>query len=147
MYSLVSSLHHFLSGKKSKNGGARAGGEGGADGNENGRWADRTGGFRDEGQKVEIAIGDAVEEAKPKNRAVPVWITNSAIEQEPDADANADIVESMAVVDEPDSTAAPTAASMGNDDDDEITQILLRHERKDGPKAVIPGTFITAYFL
>ena len=91
---------------------------------------------------MEIAIGDAaLEEAKPKNRAVPVWITNSAIDATDAATAEGqppgqEAFEPMAM-DEPDTAAA--AGVDTNQDDDEITQILLRHERKDGAKAVIPG--------
>ena len=79
----------FIStGKKSKNQNKGPGGESGGD--ENGKWADQTGGFRDEGQQVKIAIGDAAEDdKKPKNRPkVPEWITNSAIDQTPDESQN-----------------------------------------------------------
>jgi len=143
----------ILTGKKSKSAAGRGGPEGGGD--ENGKWADRTGGFRDEGQQVKIAIGDAAEDdKKPKKNVVPVWITNSAIDAPSDGGGaglqpdNAPPSAVQPTLMETDVAAAEQADSnvgaglnANEDDDDEITQILLRHERKagDGSRAALPG--------
>jgi len=143
----------LLTGKKSKNQNKGPGGESGGD--ENGKWADRTGGFRDEGQQVKIAIGDAAEDdKKPKNRPkVPEWITNSAIDQTPDESQNQSSMPTPglgggiggAADSEPmlfNEDSSKDIKSNAADDDDEITQILLRHERKaggEGSKTAFPG--------
>merc|ERR1712029_178497 len=81
---------------------------------------------------------------------VPVWITNSAIdnpsmESGQPASAGASLQPqsaqpSLMETDVPDQTDSNSEVR-ANEDDDEITQILLRHERKagDGARAALPG--------
>jgi len=145
----------LLTGRKSsaKDGAGGVLGEGGGPG---GKWsgeASRGGGMMMDTQKVEIKIGDEAEnpdKGKVKH-AVPDWILRSAIQAPPEAANNEDSNLSGGagnepqmpfepMDDEPESTSLGAGGASGNADD-EISQMLLRHERKagDGNKAVIPG--------
>ena len=106
----------------------------------NGKWSgDATrnrSGLREETQHVEIAIGDdAVDKGKKQKKAneVPIWITQSAIKDsdEPTYGANPMEPEPM----DEDDDVKP------GEENDEIAQLLLRHERKadDAAKALVPG--------
>jgi len=115
-----------------KNGGPQSG-----DMND-GKWsgeASRGGGFRMEDQQVNITFGE--EQAKEKvKKEVPTWITESTV-----ADAAQDAVAAM----------GPSMGLVEEDDtldqapDDEITNLLLRHEKTNKEKSaggggiVIPG--------
>jgi len=116
-----------------KNGGPQSG-----DMND-GKWsgeASRGGGFRMEDQQVNITFGEEQQKEKVK-KEVPTWITESTV-----ADAAQDAVAAM----------GPSMGLVEEDDtldqvpDDEITNLLLRHEKTNKEKGgaaaggvVIPG--------
>jgi len=101
-----------------------------------GKWsgeASRAGGFRMEDQQVNITFGEEQTKEKVK-KEVPTWITESTV-----ADAAQDAVSAM----------GPSMGLVEEDDDldqapdDEITSLLLRHEKTNKEKGasgiVIPG--------
>jgi len=101
-----------------------------------GKWsgeASRGGGFRMEDQQVNITFGEEQQKEKVK-KEVPTWITESTV-----ADAAQDAVAAM----------GPSMGLVEEDDtldqapDDEITSLLLRHEKTNKEKGasgiVIPG--------
>jgi len=100
-----------------------------------GKWsgeASRAGGFRMDDQQVNITFGEEQQKEKVK-KEVPTWISESTV-----ADAAQDAVSamgpSMGLVEDDSLDQAP---------DDEITSLLLRHEKtnkeKGGSGVVIPG--------
>jgi len=112
----------------------KAGGPQSGDMND-GKWsgeASRAGGFRMDDQQVNITFGEEQQKEKVK-KEVPTWISESTV-----ADAAQDAVAamgpSMGLVEEDNLDQAP---------DDEITSLLLRHEKtnkeKGGSGIVIPG--------
>jgi len=99
-----------------------------------GNWSrDRGGGFRTDDQQVNITFGEEQQKEKVK-KEVPTWITESTV-----ADAAQDAVAAM----------GPSMGLVEEDDtldqapDDEITSLLLRHEKTNKEKGasgiVIPG--------
>eukprot|EP00090_Calanus_glacialis_P008896 TRINITY_DN17212_c0_g1_i1.p1 TRINITY_DN17212_c0_g1~~TRINITY_DN17212_c0_g1_i1.p1 ORF type:complete len:432 (-),score=192.81 TRINITY_DN17212_c0_g1_i1:117-1412(-) len=101
-----------------------------------GKWSGETsrgGGFRMEDQQVNITFGEEHQKEKVK-KEVPTWITESTV-----ADAAQDAVAAM----------GPSMGLVEEDDtldqapDDEITSLLLRHEKTNKEKGasgvVIPG--------
>lgn len=101
-----------------------------------GKWSgesSRGGGFRMEDQQVNITFGEEAQKEKVK-KEVPTWITESTV-----ADAAQDAVAAM----------GPSMGLVEEDDtldqvpDDEITSLLLRHEKTNKEKGasgvVIPG--------
>lgn len=92
----------------------------------------RGGGFRTDDQQVNITFGDK-ETNKVAKKEVPIWISESTVEMAKDTaaeDAVAAMGPSMSMVTEETAIAEP---------DDEITNLLLRHERTNKVQAVIPG--------
>jgi len=100
-----------------------------------GKWsgeASRAGGFRMDDQQVNITFGEEQQKEKVK-KEVPTWISESTV-----ADAAQDAVSamgpSMGLVEDDSLDQAP---------DDEITSLLLRHEKTNKEKGasgvVIPG--------
>jgi len=98
-----------------------------------GKWADRSrtaGGFAMDDQQVNITFGDQ-EKNKVAKKEVPIWITESTVTAKDTAeDAVSAMGPSMSMVTEDTNTVEP---------DDEITNLLLRHERTNKVQAVIPG--------
>lgn len=103
---------------------------------DDGKWsgeASRGGGFGTEDQRVNITFGEEQQKEKVK-KEVPTWITESTV-----ADAAQDAVAAM----------GPSMGLVEEDDnfdqapDDEITSLLLRHEKTNKEKGtggiVIPG--------
>jgi len=101
-----------------------------------GKWSgesSRGGGFRMEDQQVNITFGEEQQKEKVK-KEVPTWITESTV-----ADAAQDAVAAM----------GPSMGLVEEDDnldqvpDDEITSLLLRHEKTNKEKGasgvVVPG--------
>lgn len=91
----------------------------------------RGGGFRQDDQQVNITFGDK-ETNKVAKKEVPIWISESTVmeKKEPGEDAVAAMGPSMSMVTEETAATEP---------DDEITNLLLRHERTNKVQAVIPG--------
>jgi len=92
--------------------------------------ATRKDGFRMEDQKVNITFGE--ESAKQeKKKEVPLWISESTVENK-EEDAVAAMGPSMSMVEE--ESAEPSQL------DDEINNLLLKHERSNKQQAaIIPG--------
>jgi len=110
---------------------AGAGGAGG----EAGRWSGEAtragGGFATEDQKVSIQFGEEQSRAR-ESKEVPKWMTESTVNTDvssslPSLGPGIDMVhEDEMMDDEP-------------GQDDEITNLLLRHERTNKDKVIIPG--------
>jgi len=101
-----------------------------------GKWsgeASRAGGFQMEDQQVNITFGEEQKTEKVK-KEVPSWISQSTVADE-SQDAVASMGPSMGLVEED--------SNLDQAPDDEITSLLLRHERTNKEKSatgiVIPG--------
>lgn len=100
-------------------------------GNWSGEMTRSGGGFKTEEQDVKITIGEE-EKKQRQQKDVPIWVRESTVTGDPGAD-----------------DAVPSGPSMGLLDDDldrddtatndEITDLLLRHERTNKDRVVIPG--------
>ena len=100
-----------------------------------GNWSgetSRTGrGFNAEEQEVKITIGEE-ENRQRQQKDVPIWVRESTVGQDTGAEPSVPSGPSMGLLeDEVDTTEAVT--------NDEITDLLLRHERTNKDKVVIPG--------
>jgi len=90
-----------------------------------GRWsgeASRGGGFKTEDQEVNITFGEKEEKAKEK-KEIPTWITESTVDTKED-DAVTAMGPSMGLLEE------DTGGDAGQEPNDEITNLLLRHEKQ-----------------
>lgn len=91
----------------------------------------RTGrGFTAEEQEVKITIGEE-ESRQRQQKDVPVWVRESTVSEEAAVDPSVPSGPSMGLLEDEDSSEAVT--------NDEITDLLLRHERTNKDKLVIPG--------
>ena len=100
-----------------------------------GNWSgetSRTGrGFNAEEQEVKITIGEE-ESRQRQQKETPVWVRESTVGEDTEADPSVPSGPSMGLLeDDVDNTEAVT--------NDEITDLLLRHERTNKDKLVIPG--------
>ena len=96
-----------------------------------GNWsgeATRNMGLRAEETKIEIDFGDEKGKAKDVPKDVPIWITQSTIE-------GADKLQSVGAEDwqgfNNESESMQIGDNVKQDDDDEITRLLLQHEKKN----------------
>jgi len=101
-----------------------------------GRWsgeASRKGGFRVDDQQVNVTFGEEASKQE-KRKEVPLWISESTVEKkvEEEDEAMAAMGPSMAMLEETD--AEP------NQLDDEINNLLLKHEKSNKQQAgLLPG--------
>lgn len=99
-----------------------------------GRWtgeASRKGGFRMEEQEVNITFGEKTSRQVEK-KEVPLWIAESTVEAREEEETVAAIGPSIGMLEE-----EPLADV---EQDDEITNLLLKHEKSNKqPAAIIPG--------
>ena len=103
--------------------------------NVGGNWSgetSRTGrGFNAEEQEVKITIGEE-ESRQRQQKETPVWVRESTVGEDTEAEPSVPSGPSMGLLeDDVDNTEAVT--------NDEITDLLLRHERTNKDKLVIPG--------
>jgi len=104
-----------------------------------GKWsgeASRRGGFRMDDQQVNITFDEKEKKSEAK-KEVPIWITESTVDDRDDDSNSASATSLAAAAIGP----APSLAAeeAGVEPDDEITNILLRHERINKSQAVVPG--------
>ncbi len=111
-----------------------------------GRWsgdATRGMGLRAEDQKLSVTFGEASADKEQATREMPIWMQQSTVTQDAD-DSNS----GMAIIgggkDEEEEGGGAEALSA--DQSDEITSMLLRHEKRSSSQAVIPGRTLEKYF-
>jgi len=103
-----------------------------------GRWsgeASRGGGFKTEDQEVNITFGEEKEKAKEK-KEIPTWITESTVDTR-EEDAVTAMGPSMGLVEE------DTGGDTGQEPDDEITNLLLRHEKQAAKVGPVVGQAVS----
>lgn len=86
-------------------------------------------------QEINIEFGNEKSVTSDARREVPVWITESTVTTTTNNDQAADSkwTESTSRVETPDVPESLDAAG-GHDNEDEITTLLLRHEKRSGPQ-------------
>lgn len=128
-----------LTGPRGAEGDQRNRGNGPADGQ--GKWsgeATRTHGLRTEDQQINIEFGNESAISTEARREVPVWITESTVTSSNNedtrwSDSGSRMEAAVDVADVPD--------PVGPDNEDEITSLLLRHEKRSGPQnSLVQGT-------
>ena len=105
-----------------------------------GKWsgeATRGQGLRAEEQDIKIDFGDEQSKAKDVPKDVPIWITQSTVEgveglQTYSTDSNFGSSSELNAATQPQSSSANRLA---NEDDDEITRLLLQHEKRNSATA------------
>eukprot|EP00095_Tigriopus_kingsejongensis_P007747 maker-scaffold815_size93432-snap-gene-0.15 protein:Tk07747 transcript:maker-scaffold815_size93432-snap-gene-0.15-mRNA-1 annotation:"general transcription factor iie subunit 1-like" len=116
-------------------------GHGPADGE--GKWsgeASRTGGFRTEDTMVNITFGDNAQGNQEAAKEVPLWIKESTVNRDEDTTTT---TPAMPNFDDDSNSNLPgaTVNPVSADQSDEITSLLLRHEKRDSqPTYVPPGS-------
>lgn len=105
-----------------------------------GKWsgeASRGGGFRTEDQHVNITFGDNAQDNREATKEVPIWITESTVNR--DEDTRTSLLGN--VLDDDSNSNLPGASSnpgVSEDQSDEITSLLLRHEKRNAQPAFVP---------
>ena len=103
--------------------------------NVGGNWSgetSRTGrGFNAEEQEVKITIGEE-ESRQRQQKDVPIWVRESTVGDDTAAESSVPSGPSMGLLEDD----VDTGEAVTND---EITDLLLRHERTNKDKVVIPG--------
>ena len=102
----------------------------GGTGNWSGEMTRTGGGFKAEEQDVKITIGEE-EKKQRQQKDVPIWVRESTVSGEPGAESAVPSGPSMGLLEDDLDNEAAT--------NDEITDLLLRHERTNKDKVVIPG--------
>ena len=101
-------------------------------GNWSGELTRTGGGFKADEQDVKITIGEE-EKRQRQQKDVPIWVRESTVSGEPETEASVPSGPSMGMLED----------NLDNAEDattDEITDLLLRHERTNKDKSVvIPG--------
>ncbi|QQP35615.1 Uncharacterized protein FKW44_023890 [Caligus rogercresseyi] len=115
------------------NSGSRHSGELGRDGPSvpGGNWSGEasrgTGGFRVDSQQVNITFGEN-EKTETKKKEVPVWIAESTVESKEDDDPGSRRSPDIPL---PSAELPPADSEEPYQTNDEITSLLLRHEKRD----------------
>ena len=111
-----------------------------------GRWsgeASRSGGFRQDQQQVNITFGEQTQSAEAA-KEVPIWITQSTVDKDGGGDQGAETTLGGATVNvgamDEDSNIGGGASEAGPAEDDEITSLLLKHEKRDSKGSKKGGT-------
>ncbi|TRY79901.1 hypothetical protein TCAL_10048 [Tigriopus californicus] len=105
-----------------------------------GKWsgeASRGGGFRTEDQHVNITFGDNAQDNREAAKEVPIWITESTVNR--DEDTRTSLLGN--VLDDDSNSNLPGVSSnpgVSEDQSDEITSLLLRHEKRNAQPAFVP---------
>ena len=89
-------------------------------------------GLRPENQDITIDIGNESEKAKDVPKDVPIWITQSTVEGTENLGNYGEVGNNVGNFDDPFKMETNTKST---DDDDEITKLLLQHEKKNSASA------------